>query len=153
MLSRFAMLAFAGILAFSPAVHLSMTNDRGVLLLCARLDGIGTLTFIFDPGAGDFITTYASERLGRKPAYEITLGEATFRGPFPVLSGDPEQLDPQHDPGSDGFGLPTIAAAVDGYAGRFEIDVREHALRERDAHAITIGRYRDSRLSAAPRVL
>jgi hypothetical protein len=199
MLFRFAVLAFAAIFAFSPSGRISMTNERGVLLLHLEIDGVGPLLFIFDPGAPDILTTYGESQLRGKPL-------------FPVLSGDPEQLDPKHDPSSgtiagsigpallqryavridyanaaitlipfrtvaspldphalamrvDAYEMPTVAAAVDGIAGRFEIDVRaphsmlftpfvrEHAFREEEAHRIGLGRYvvRDStvRLSRA----
>lgn len=186
MLSRLAVLAFAGIIAFSPVVHLSMTNERGVLFMRAWVDGVGPLLFVLDPGAQDVITTYGRDRLGGKQ-------------PFPVFPGDPQQLDPQHDqangtiagsigPGLlryyivridyakaeivlvpfdapdpardaqsfplriDGFGMPTIAASVDGAHGQFEIDVRapfsllftpfvrKHQFRG-VGHTVTLGRY------------
>lgn len=97
MFSRFVALAFAGILASSPTVNVSIITDRGVLFVNASVNGVGPLLFIFDPGAGDLITTYAADRIGGKPVREIGIGDASVRGVFPVLSGDPEQLDPKHD--------------------------------------------------------
>ena len=81
MLSRFVALAFAAVLALHPANDVSMTMEHGVLFVRASVNGIGPLLFIFDPVAGDF-----------------TLDDISVRGLFPVLSGDPEQLDAHHDP-------------------------------------------------------
>ncbi len=150
MLYRFLALAFAGILALHPAVDVSMTIDRGVLFVRASVNGVGPLLFIFDPGAGDLITAYGAERIGEKPAREIALDEASVRGVFPVLSGDPEQLDPRHDPSHGAIAGSLGPAFLQRYAVRINYEKSTIALipfgtfaaqREAQAMPLYIDRY------------
>ena len=71
--------------------------DQGVLLLHAQINDVGPLLFVFDPGAGAFITTYAQTRLGNKPARTLRIGGASIPESMPVFPGDPAQLYPVHD--------------------------------------------------------
>lgn len=107
MFSRFAALALAGVLTFVPGAHLTMTNDRGVLFLSIQVGGTEPLLFIFDPGGQDVLTTYGQSRLGGKPL-------------FPVLSGDPEQLDPRHDPKNGVIAGSIGPALLEQYAVRID---------------------------------
>jgi hypothetical protein len=89
-----AMAAFAGRVE---VVEVPLTIDRGVLFVRANLNGGGPMLFVFDPGAGDFVTTYARERLRENRVQKLAIGAVSIDVELPVLSGDPQQVDPAHD--------------------------------------------------------
>lgn len=88
-------------------VTVPLIIERGVLFVRGNLNGNGPLLFVFDPGAGDFVTVYARDRLQGKPVRELDVGGASIHTSLPVAPGDPQQFDTSHDPA-----LGTIAGSV-----------------------------------------
>ena len=83
--------------ALGQDVRVPLSIDQGVLLLHARINNVGPLLFVFDPGSGAFITTYAQARLGKQSARTLRIGGASIAESMPVFPGDPAQLDPGYD--------------------------------------------------------
>ena len=83
--------------ALGQKTEVPLLIDQGVLLLHAQVNSAGPLLFVFDPGAGAFITTYAQARLSKQSVRTLRIGGASIAESMPVLPGDPAQLYPEHD--------------------------------------------------------
>jgi len=73
-------------------------NENGVLFIQASVNGTGPLLFVFDPGAGDFITGYARRRLQGKRVNDVHIGGLDMRVLLPVFDGDARELVAHHNP-------------------------------------------------------
>ena len=89
--------AIAATVASARPSTVPLDLERGVVFVHAALDDATPLLFVFDPGASDFITTYARDRLHGKSPRRIAIGTAAIRAALPVASGDPQQVDPAYD--------------------------------------------------------
>jgi hypothetical protein len=77
------------------ATTTQLVIENNVLLLHAVARPGGNLLFVFDPGAGDFLTEYGSQQLKTK-APDLRIGDADVRAVMPVLPGDSNAIVP-HD--------------------------------------------------------
>jgi hypothetical protein len=72
--------------------------ERGVIVFQALINGAGPYSFVFDPGAGGALTTFAAGKLGlpaSAPAKRLSLriGDAEIANlPLPVYPGDPADI-------------------------------------------------------------
>jgi Aspartyl protease len=90
------LIALALSVALLGATTTQIVIENNVLLLHAVARPGGNLLFVFDPGAGDFLTEYGSQQLKTK-APNLRIGDADLHAVMPVLPGDSNAIVPRHD--------------------------------------------------------
>jgi hypothetical protein len=79
------------------SVRVPIQIEKGVLFVKASVDGSQPMLFVFDPGAGSYITRYAAAQLRPANKHELHVGTVTISEQLPLIPGDTGQLDPAHD--------------------------------------------------------
>jgi ketosteroid isomerase-like protein len=80
------------------AVSMHLRQENGVLLVDARVNGAGPMLFTLDPGESDLYTAYTRKQLHGSVPQTVCLSDACFSANMEYLDGDPNQIDPKHDP-------------------------------------------------------
>ena len=78
-------------------LSVQLHQERGVLLLDARLNGSEPMLFVLDPGESDLYTRYARAELHGRKAQTVCVSSACYPTSMQFLDGDSNQIDPKHD--------------------------------------------------------
>lgn len=84
-----------------------LQREHGVLLLHASADHSASMLYVFDPGGADTYTRFLRTALRGRSPKRLCVARACFPAAMAYMDGDPQQLDPSHDPSAG-----TIAGSI-----------------------------------------